>query len=313
VAAERELWPTALGSREIAEVPEVLKSRAVFSARTTNARYLAELKARVERYLAAGYKGDKATLRVELKRELRRLGYSPLSGFPGDEGLGIPPAEPGSLRDLSSDRRINLILDTQLRLMTGKAQRVAGLSAAAMERYPAWELVRTEGRRIPRDWPKRWVEAGGVLFEGRMMALKDAEVWSVIGDPAMFPDALGVDHPPFAHASGMGWQQVDEEECLRLGVLKARRTVAEREVKMFDVMPDAVASTEKMDGGILVALKRKLGGFLERAKRITWRAIFGREEINAKRRGADNASSKGKPWAKAGSPAGRNVGKRSGP
>jgi hypothetical protein len=98
-----------------------------------------------------------------------------------------------------------------------------------------------------------------------------------------------------------------------LGVLKARRTVAEREVKLFDVMPDAVASTEKMDGGILAALKRKLGGFLERAKRITWRAIFGREEINAKRRGADNASSKGKPWAKAGSPAGRNVGKRSGP
>jgi hypothetical protein len=291
LAADRNLWPTALGSREIAEVPEVLKSRAVFSARTTNARYLAELKTRVERYLAAGYKGDKATLRVELKRELRRLGYSPLTGFPGDEGLGIPPAEPGSLRDLSSDRRINLILDTQLRLMTGKAQRAAGLSAMAMEIFPAWELVRTEGRRIPRDWPNRWVEAGGTLFEGRMIALKDAEVWSVIGDPAIFADALGVDHPPFAHASGMGWQGVDEEECLRLGVLKERRPVPPREVKIFDVVPEAVASTKGMDEGVLAVLKRKLGKFLQSAKRITWRAIFGREEVNA-----GNSSGARKGW-----------------
>lgn len=281
VANERELWPTALGSREIAEVPGALKERAVFSARTTNARYLAEMKTRIERYLAAGYKGDKASLRVELKQELRRLGYSPLRGFPGDEELDIPPADPGSLQDLSSDRRINLILDTQLRLMTGKSQRAAGMDALAMERYPAWELIRTEGRRIPRDWPRRWKEAGGRLFAGRMIALKDSEVWDVIGDPAFFPDALAVNHPPFAFSSGMGWRQIDEEECLELGVLRSQRPLPPVKVTLPDVVPDATVSTSGMDAGVLAELKKKLGKFLETAKKITWRSIFGREEINA--------------------------------
>ena len=102
LASERGLWPTAMGTAEIREVAASLRDRAVFSARTTNAVYLQALKDRIERYLAAGYKGDLASLRVELKDELRRLGYSPLTGFPGDEELGIEPAEPGSLQDLGS-------------------------------------------------------------------------------------------------------------------------------------------------------------------------------------------------------------------
>lgn len=279
LAGDRQLWPTAMSSREIQEVPAILRERAVFSARTTNARYLAELKSRVERFLQGGYKGDAATLRVELRRELTRLGYSPERGFPGDQELGIPPAEPGSLRDLSSERRINLILETQLRLMTGKAQKAAGLDELALERYPAWELVRTEGRRIPRDWPKRWVEGGGRLFDGRMIALKKAEIWDVIGDPAMFADALGVDHPPFAFASGMGWQQIDEEECRALGVIRDETPPQPATVAMpaVDLVPDVEVSTDGLDVGILEKLKRTLGGFIERAKRITWRAIFGRE------------------------------------
>ncbi len=294
LARDRDLFPTSLSTREIQEeIAAGIRDRAVFSARTTNARYLAEMKTRIERYLAAGYKGDMATLRVELKRELARLGYTPERGFPGDEALGIPPAAPGSLQDLSSDRRINLILETQLRLMTGKAQRATGLDPLALERYPAWELIRTEDRRIPRDWPRRWTQAGGRLFDGRMIALKQDPVWAAIGDPALFPDALGVDHPPFAFASGMGWQQIDEDDCYDLGVLGATPPAPKDPPDLpdpsdapsvptpEDLIPDATASTDGLDKSILRKLKRTLGNVLERAKKITWKWIFSRGETNA--------------------------------
>ena len=256
IASERELWPASMGAREIQEtLPAAIRDRAVFSARTTNARYLQAVKDRVERYLAGGYKGDKATLRVELKAELARLGYSPERGFPGDEALGIPPPEPVSGRDVCSSQRSNLILAPQLRLMTGRAQRAAGLDPLALERYPAWELIRTEDRVKKRQWLRRWVEAGGQLYganKDRMIALKQAEVWDILGDPTFFHDALGVDHPPFAYNSGMGWRQIDEEECLELGVLEAPLPIpAQPPTTALDLLPDAVASTDGLDDGIL--------------------------------------------------------------
>jgi hypothetical protein len=127
------------------------------------------------------------------------------------------------------------------------------------------------------------VQAGGTLYNGRMIALKRAEIWDVIGDPAFFPDALGVDHPPFAFSSGMGWQQIDEEECLALGVLQAPlpTPAALPPMTPVDLIPDAEVSTDGLDRGILAKLKRTLGRFIERAKRITWRAIFQREEVNS--------------------------------
>lgn len=220
-ARERGLLPTGFGTAELAELEAALKERAVFSARTTNAVYLDALKQRIERFIADGYEGDAGKLRVELKELLSLLGYDPETGFAGDAALGVPPARAGSLQDLSSDKRINLILDTQLELMAGKGQEQRGLSAEALELYPAWELVRIKAARVPRDWFKRFKQAGGRVLEDadgrkRLVAHKLDEVWSVLGDQAIFRDALGVSHPPFAFGSGMAWQAIDADEWAAL-------------------------------------------------------------------------------------------------
>ncbi len=283
LAQDRQLLPTSLGTAEIRELDTGLKARSVFSARTTNAHYLSQLQSRIERYLAAGYKGDLPTLRVELKKELARVGYHPETGFPGDKALGIPPARPGSLQDLGSSRRINLILDTQLKLMTGKAQQIAGLDELALERYPAYELIRVEGRKEPRNWPLRWIQAGGTLYgenRNRMIAHKTDPIWSAIGDATLFPDALNVDHPPFAFESGMGWQQIDDEECQTLGVQIPANPPAITPTPT-DLLPPAVTTTDGLTPGILARLKKTLGSALKAAKKITWKWIFGKEEINA--------------------------------
>lgn len=212
LARARGILPTSLGTAEIRDLSRDLLDRSFWSARTSHEIYLTKLKALVERYvLGEGYNNDLAQLRIEARKLLVSAGYTPEHGFPGDAELGIPPARPGSLQDLSSERRLNLIYETQAALMRGKGQKLRGLDR--MEQFPAWELIRLETRRAPRDWVTRWETAGAPLVHvdglTRLIAPKDAEVWSVLGDSALFKDALNVDHPPFAFGSGMGWEEVD--------------------------------------------------------------------------------------------------------
>jgi hypothetical protein len=228
LARERGIYPTWMGTAEIRDLKKEIKERAVFSARTTNAVYLDELKQRIERFVANGYDGDQAKLRLELKDILLRLQYDPVTGFPGDDELGIPPARAGSLQDLISDKRINLILDTQLKLLAGKGQEQQGLSEAALDLFPAYELVRLESRRVPREWLKDWETAAenvnweGVskkaFKQGRMIALKISPIWAAVGSSALFADALDVSFPPFRFNSGMGWEVKDREEAEAFGL-----------------------------------------------------------------------------------------------
>lgn len=217
-AAARGILPTHLSSRQARErLAGAVLDRAVWSARTTRAEYLLHLREVIDRMLTGGRDSDIAQLRLELKNLLRQLRYDPETGFPGDEALGIPPAEPGSLTDLGSDRRINLILRTQEQLTRGAAQEVRGLARADL--FPAWELVRYQTRRVPRgeggtkSWDRRWFEAGAlpiyVAGQPRLIALKTDPVWAALGNSGLFPDAMDVTHPPFAFNSGMGWRELD--------------------------------------------------------------------------------------------------------
>lgn len=217
-AAARGVLPTALSSHEIRlQISKELRDRAVFTAKGTNVRFLGDLANVLDDYLAG--KINDADARLLLLESLQRNGYTPESGFEGDES--VEPAERGSLQDLSSPQRLQLILDTQAEMMFGAGQKAAGEAPDAVWAYPAWELIRIEERVKPRDWPRRWLKIGAQLVEGRIIALKDSEFWYHLGDPNWFKDALDVDHPPFAFQSGMGWRAVSREECIRLGVIEA--------------------------------------------------------------------------------------------
>lgn len=227
LAAERGLLPTALGSADLKEMTERLRENLFFSARTTNLWYVERLAKLVERYVKGeGRDNDLAQLRIEARKLLAQAGYAPEKGFPGDESLGIPPATPGSLRDLSSEKRLDLIFDTQAQMMRGLGMKLRGLQRA--DRWPAWELVRVGkfSSEYQREWQKRWdiaadnVESEGVAADG-MLALKTSPIWLALGSSALFPDALNRDHPPFAFNSGMGWREVPIEEAREFGLVPA--------------------------------------------------------------------------------------------
>jgi hypothetical protein len=154
--------------------------------------------------LLAG-KVNEATARQNVQHRLERLGYTPEHHFGTEADKKIPPAEPGSLLDLSSDARIKLVLQMNTRLAANTGYMRNGLTPASLYAYPAYELVRVYSRVHPRGstekpddegWPDRWVEAGGELVDGRMMALKDDEIWENLGDSSLFDDGMETDAPP---------------------------------------------------------------------------------------------------------------------
>ena len=51
-----------------------------------------------------------------------------------------------------------------------------------------------------------------------MIALKGDPIWGELGSYDNFDDALGVDHPPFAFNSGMGWRELAASKVTRLGI-----------------------------------------------------------------------------------------------
>ena len=223
----KDLLPTSLGSAEIREryAREILQ-RSVFSARMEHARYLAKIRD-VCTELSAG-RMNAATAKERLLGVLSQIGYDTTAD---DDKLANPVSE----------RRLNLILETQ-REMAANAALIASQNAGTINQYPAWNLTRLAGRRVPReDWPARWNAAGNsVGWEGAyepiyhgggadfgFVALKDSPIWQALGDGAGgFKDTLGNPYPPFAFSSGMSWLQVDRETCEQLGLIRPDETAS---------------------------------------------------------------------------------------
>jgi hypothetical protein len=211
---------------------------------------------------------NRASASAVLQDMLAQLGYTAEAGFAGDREAGVPPAERGSLRDLGSETRIDLILDTQTRMMTGAGYRIAGQEPARLYQFPCWELVRVAARMVPRGsaeshtegWPARWRELGADLFGGRMIARKDAPIWDQLGDPSLFDDGLGNPYPPFAFNSGMGVREVARGDAEALGVLDARTRVAEMPVDLARHFRD---EAKNFDPEVLAELKKEADIILE--------------------------------------------------
>jgi hypothetical protein len=231
LAASRSLLPTDLSSREIRDrfESDILR-RAVFSARTDSALYLQEVEDELEEYLSG--KTNLATVRKNLLEKLDELGYTADQGFAESAGA-VPPAEKGSLRDLASRGRLDLMVTTQARQQMNRGYIERWTDPAQRSAFPAWELVRIAPRQVPRglkrtkagivpdpgnDWPSRWEKAGGSFYGGRMIALVDDPVWERLGSSELFSDGLDNAYAPFAFNSGFGIREVSAVEATRLGV-----------------------------------------------------------------------------------------------
>ncbi len=201
-AAERilskSLAGSSISSATWTRVQAGLRDRAFFSAAVENARILHDLRAACA--AMADGRLSASEMRRDARKMLERLGYDA-----GDRE--------GTIRDLRTRKRLDLIADVNVRQARGWAQHVEATGEGALRAFPAQELVRVTPRRVPRDWKERWRAAGGTLLDGgRMVALKTAPVWSAIS-------RFGTPYPPFDFNSGMGVRDVARSEAVKLGVL----------------------------------------------------------------------------------------------
>lgn len=223
-ARGRRALPTALSTAAMrARFRADVLRRSVISARTASLPYLSIMADVIGDLLAtqvnSGRSIGSAEAHLYLKQALEVLQYDPEGGhfgLPAD--ANIPKAKKGSLQDLSSDQRIDLIIKTQKLLWQSAAQNTKAKEPERLTYWPAWELIRSHAREPRQDWEQRWKTAGGELYEGRMIAAVGSPIWQKLGDSGRWEDALGTDTPPFAFGSTRGWIAVGRRECIRLGV-----------------------------------------------------------------------------------------------
>ena len=211
-----------LDSRQWNSIQAGLRDRAFFSSQVASVRVL-----HAAREMAAERAGGNLS-ESEFRREMRKvLG---LDGYDAGENRG-------TIKDLVTKARLDVIQRTNVEQARGYIHHLEATAPGAFAAFPAQELVRVRQRKQPRDWVKRWHDAGGKLYEGRMIALIDDPVWTAIS-------AFGNPFPPFDFGSGMGVRAVKKSEAVRLGVISADEVKAKVEELRSKPAPDFNANLQ---------------------------------------------------------------------
>lgn len=250
--AAKTLVPSDMRSAEWSRVAQWTRERSFYMSGVTRHEILQEMRD-IVKLEAAGEAGE-YELRKRWEETLERIGYKP------------EPGQEGTIKDLRSLRRFNIALRTNRALMNGWARKERGMRPGPMKAQPCWELVRQESAVQPRDWPARFVEAGGTIYGGRMIAPKTSPVWEELGSIERFDDALGVDYPPFAWGSGMGWDIVGAREAMDLGVMTAEqiRDQAESAVPVVSSPNESLQSKPAIvDQDLRESLAKEMAGLVE--------------------------------------------------
>jgi hypothetical protein len=210
----KALLPTELTHAEMSRIRPEIRQVSTFSARTSNAEHIARLNTIVDEMIKPDKWEDGATRgmttgtgRLQLKESLKAMGYD--------------PEEPGTIKDLSSDQRLNLMINTNAQLAWGYGQWKEGQDETVLDLFPAQELFRLEDRKEPRDWNQIWFAAAAssdprilAAFQetGRFIALKSSNIWMAISD-------FGVPYPPYKFNSGMWIQDIEREIAVDIGLM----------------------------------------------------------------------------------------------
>jgi hypothetical protein len=248
----KQLMPTNLSSAEISQqLSAAMRRQSFFSATNTIDEILAAMKSAVQsivnpqqvlrpgatQTVTEGF--NPASARAAIAQYFQELGYKP------DEGTE------GTLKDLSSSKRIDLVVDTNVKLAHGAGRYVQqNADPDVVDLWPALNFVRFEERAEPRDWEQRWRLAASVAgdpraaaaleLHGQMAALKSSGIWQALGDgEGGYTDTLGNPYPPFAFGSGMWTEELSREEAEDLGLLEKGQDVEPADFDLASLFKEA--------------------------------------------------------------------------
>ena len=230
---KKALIGSSLNSREWNLVQAGLRDRAFISSQVESMRILHAARRMVAD--RAGGQLSASEIRRDLRKVISSTGYRP------------PEGKEGTLQDLYSKRRLDTIIKTNVEQARGYVRHLDGMKPGAFAAFPGQELIRVRERKEKRDWATRWKNAGGQLYNGRMIALRDDPIWeriSVFGNP----------FPPFDWGSGMGVRAVSRRDSIALGVVtdnevrdKVQELKAENPVSMNENLAVSVTPEEESE------------------------------------------------------------------
>lgn len=263
--SDKSIVGSKLRTADWARVPIALRERAFVSAGVENARVLSTMREKI----LQGMQQIRADGTLENKARF----VADMRGL-----LGAPEGDSGSLTDLGSRRRLELIWDFQVASAHAQAAHQADLDPDLMDAFPAYRLVRVESRRMPRDWFARWGEAGAkVGWKGAssrtMVALKTSPIWIELS-------RFRRPWPPFDFGSGMGVEEVDRDEAEALGLLPKNEPPAARLQRLGDGIAEARrewneglrASTKGLSADALTWLRSVFGPLVTISEdKVEWR------------------------------------------
>lgn len=200
----KALVGSGLDSSGWSRIQAGLRDRAFFMSEVEDVRILNAARAQAAAVVRGGKSMSEA--RRDFREALREAGY--------DAGENR-----GTIKDLMTKRRIDVMLDTNVRQARGYAEYLRATSGGALLAFPAYEFIRVYERKAPRgDWRNRWNDAatavgwsGVAQGTSRMVALKTSPVWAKL---SRFDNPF----PPFDFGSGMGLEDVGLVECRKLGL-----------------------------------------------------------------------------------------------
>lgn len=248
----------ALRSREWEGMPLALNERSFFSATVESLRFLSSGKNRLLNEVSGVRekvaKGEAFFDRSSFIAAMRKIAIA--------EGIAVDPAKRGGLQDITSRARLGLIYDMNKMDAQEYARWKAEQDPDVLAAFPAQELIRVEDRAVPRKWLRIWVAAGGRLFSGRMIALKNDPIWRAIS-------RFGRPWPPFDFNSGMGLEDVSRADAEGLGLLGPDDVVTMPEVSFNEALQASIRSLGPMER---VLLKQQFGDQIEISdEAVQWR------------------------------------------
>lgn len=270
----KAVLPTSLSSGEIADRwPVEVRNQSFFSARTTQAGYLSDASRMIKNLVSGDTVEDPAT--GELRPRAAGEGFNPslvrtrMQNYLKEIGYSPDPAEAGTLTDLSSDKRVDLIIDTQTKMAQGYARNEAAQDPDVLVDFPADEMYRQRPSKVPRDWDILWntkrQELGDATSaslatgkDGPFVALKNDPIWTAIS-------RFGNPYPPFDYGSGMWVRDADDALAERLGVLRKLKdaTPQPTHTPLADPATLKADAPASMPTALAAALTKSLEGGLE--------------------------------------------------
>lgn len=244
-------------------VPTELRDRAFFSSRIESARFLQDTQSLLGDWLSGAREtitlpnGETTTrLKVATRAEFVQAARQ----FALENGLGpLEPRDAGTLKDITSRKRLELIYDIQTQAAHDYGYWKQGLDPAVLNEFPAARFIRE--REVVK---KRVIHAQN---EGVVRLKADVDYWVAMNSPSF--GGFGVPYGPWGFNSGMGVEDVDRDEAERLGLLQPGEAVESPEAKWNERLR---ASTSNLAPDVQEYLRTEFGDQVEiRDGQARWR------------------------------------------